>query len=462
MPPFLLPDAPLPDLRAYRDAGGGAGLDAARKLGPAATVDEVRASGLRGRGGGGFPTGAKWQGVVSARGDQKYVVCNAAEGEPGTFKDRTLIRRNPYQLIEGVAITALAIGAQEAFICLKASFTAELDRLTRALAEMHEEGLAGDVPIRLVPGPEEYLFGEEKAMLEVIEGKDPLPRLFPPYIQGLFSSAPQMGWTSAERRGRQETNPTVANNAETLSNVPHILVHGADWFRTMGTPASPGTIVCTVVGDVVDPSVVEVDLGTSLETLIEYGAGGALPGRVLKAAFSGVANPVIPFDQFATPLTYEDLLAIGSGLGAAGFIVFDDSACMVEVARLFSRFLYVESCGQCPPCKQGSGEITAALERIEAGGGTDADVELMGSWFRKVTDGARCYLATEEREVISSILRTFPEEFAEHLDVGRCPRPRDLPLPKIVDLEAGRVVYDERQYRKQPDWSYAEAPSPTT
>ena len=458
---FLLPEQPVGALDAWLALGGGDGLRAARRLGREGTVDELRASGLRGRGGGGFPTGAKWAGVAGGRGTHRYVVANAAEGEPGTFKDRRLIRDNPYQLVEGVAIAAFAVGATEAFIGLKAGFTTEIDGLSRALAEMTAAGLAGDVPIQLVPGPEEYLLGEEKALLEVIEGKDPLPRLLPPYLHGLFSTAPQMGWISAPlesgHRGPHESNPTLVNNAETLSNVPWILARGPEWFRTMGTPSSPGTLVATVVGDVAHPVVTEVEMGTRLSALLDGPAGGPLPGRTWKAAFSGVANPVIDPSRFGLPMTYEDFAAQGSGLGAAGFIVYDDSTCLVEVARLFSRFLAVESCGQCPPCKLGSAEITDRLERIERGDGTDADINSIGSWLGKVTDGARCYLATEEREVVSSILRCYPEDFAEHLETGRCPRPRDLHLPKVVDLEDGRVSYDESQSRKRPDWTYAPA-----
>ena len=461
---FLLPDAPVETLGAYLDAGGGAGLDAARKLGADGTIDELRASGLRGRGGGGFPTGAKWRGVASSPGTHRYVVCNAAEGEPGTFKDRRLIRQNPYQLVEGIAIAAFAVGAAEAFIGLKARFTAEIEALTRALGEMGGAGLAGDVPVRIVPGPDEYLLGEEKALLEVIEGKDPLPRLLPPYQHGLFSTAPQMGWTPAGLRAghrhADESNPTLVNNAETLSNVPHILARGPAWFRTMGTPSSPGTIVATAVGDVSRPVVAEVEMGTPLAVFLDETAGGPPPGRTFKAAFSGVANPVIPASRFRMPLTYEDFSACGTGLGAAGFIVLDDTACIVEAARVFSRFLHVESCGQCPPCKLGSAEITERLERIQGGTGTDDDVEVIGSWLGKVTDGARCYLATEERDVVSSLLRTFPEEFAEHLETGRCPRPRPVPLGKIDDLALdGRVVWDEAQARKRPDWTY-EDPAP--
>jgi NADH:ubiquinone oxidoreductase subunit F (NADH-binding) len=459
---FLLPDRPLDSLDDWLALGGGDGLKAAQRLGQEGTIDELRASGLRGRGGGGFPTGAKWAGVAAGRGTHRYVVANAAEGEPGTFKDRALMRANPYQLVEGVAIAAFAIGATEAFIGLKASFTTEIDRLQRALTDLTAADLAGDVPIRLVPGPEEYLLGEEKALLEVIEGKDPLPRLLPPYLHGLFSTAPQMGWIpAAVEPGHpepHESNPTLVNNAETLSNVPWILARGPEWFRTMGTPSSPGTVVATVVGDVARPVVTEVEMGTRLSALLNGPAGGPLPDRTWKAVFSGVANPVIDPSRFDLPMTYEDFSAHGTGLGAAGFIVYDDSACMVNVARVFSQFLAVESCGQCPPCKLGSAEITDRLERIEGGTGTDDDISTIGSWLGKVTDGARCYLATEERDVVSSILRCYPEEFAEHLETGRCPRPRDLLVPKVVDIdEDGRVTYDASQARKRPDWTYAPA-----
>ena len=436
MEPFLVPDPPVETLEAWLTVGGGEGLAAARQLGAAATIDEIDASGLRGRGGGGFPTGAKWQSVAGGTGTEKYVVANGAEGEPGSFKDRAIMAANPYQVIEGLAIAAFAIGAREAFLAIKATFVPQRDALRRALAEMQETGLAGDVPITLVEGPEDYLFGEEKALLEVIEGRDALPRLLPPYLHGLFATAPQMGWSATDLRaghaGRHESNPTLVNNVETLANVGPILRRGPGWFRTMGTAASPGSIVATVVGDVVDPGVVEVEMGTPLDVLIDHGAGGPHPGRQVKAVFSGVANPVIVAAQLGTRLTYEHMSAIRSGLGSAGFIVFDDTACMVEVARLMSNFLAVESCGQCRPCKAGSTEITDRLFRIEGGAGTDDDIATIGSWLRQVTDGARCYLATEEQELVSSLLRCFPEEFAAHLDDAACPLPRDIPFPPIL------------------------------
>jgi NADH-quinone oxidoreductase subunit F len=213
-------------------------------------------------------------------------------------------------------------------------------------------------------------------------------------------------------------------------------------------------MVCTVVGDVLSPGVTELELGTPLREVIDAAGGGPAAGRSIKAVFSGVANPVVMGDQLDVPLSWEDFEAIGSGMGSAGFIVYDDTACMVGVARTFSRFLYVESCGQCPPCKLGSRAITERLEWLEDGSGTEADVAEIISWLSRVTDGNRCYLPVEERLVVESILRAFPDEVAEHLGMSGCPRPRHLPIPKLVDLRDGMAVYDERQEHKLPAWTY--------
>jgi NADH-quinone oxidoreductase subunit F len=460
MPSFLLPPKPIESLDEYLATDtGGVGLRRAVDIGRQATIDEIAASGLRGRGGAGFPTGRKWASVAGQPGTHHYIVCNAAEGEPGTFKDRALLRANPYQLVEGLTIAGFAVGAVEAFIGLKAGFEREIERVTQAVAEMQDAGFCTDCSVTIVRGPDEYLFGEEKALLEVIEGGAPLPRLLPPHEHGLFATAPQLGWEAKDvepgHAGRHESNPTLVNNAETLSNVPHILARGAEWFRTMGTRDSPGNVVATVVGDVIAPDVGEVELGTPLRGVVDAVGAGLPPGRSVKAVFSGVANAVLTADQLDVPLTYEDMTAAGSGMGAAGFIVYDDTACMVEVARLFSRFLYVESCGQCPACKTGSGEITAHLERLEAGVGDATDLDEIRGWLDKVTDANRCYLAVEEQVVVASIIWSFLDEFAEHIDLGRCPRPRALPLPKLVDLTGGVAVYDANQSRKQPDWTYA-------
>ena len=456
--PFLTA-AEFPTLDTYLAAGGGKGLERARSLGPEQTAKEISLSRLRGRGGGGFPTGTKWTSVRNAAGSRRYAVCNAAEGEPATFKDRALMRVNPYQGIEGLAIAALAVGAEEAYLATKAKFTREHARLVEALEDMGAAGMLEDLTISVVAGPDEYLFGEEKALLEVIEGNEPLPRVLPPFQHGLFATGPQQGWQShpgaSPANAPPEPNPTLVNNWETLSNVPHILARGSEWFRRMGTEKSPGTLVCTVVGDVARPGVYEMEMGSPLSELLDV-AGGALPGRALKAAFSGVANRVIPAADFATPLTYEDMRAAGTGLGAGGFALYDDTACMVDVAAVLSGFLAVESCGQCPPCKRGSGDITAALERLRAGNADQADLDVVGARLRTVTDANRCYLGTEEQLLVSSILETFPEDFVEHLG-GACRLARRTHLvPKVEDIADGTVVYDERQARKRPDWTYAD------
>jgi NADH:ubiquinone oxidoreductase subunit F (NADH-binding) len=453
MPPFLLPEAPIRSLDEYlKTEVGGEGIKRAQEQGPAQTIGEITRSGLRGRGGGGFPTGRKWSSIAANEGT-RYLVVNGAEGEPGTFKDRALMRANPYQLVEGIVIAAFAIGAQEAFIGIKATFTQETERVTQAIEEMQRAGICSECKVTIVHGPEEYLFGEEKALLEVIEGKPPLPRLFPPYEHGLFATDIVTGWQPTE--GVPAPNPTLVNNVETLSNVPWIMARGAEWYRSMGTDQSSGNVVATVVGDVVGPDVGEVELGSSLQAVIDAVGSGVAPGRTVKAVFSGVANPVVT--DTSIPVSYEGFAAAGSGMGAAGFIVYDDTACMVEVARQFSRFLYVESCGQCTPCKQGSGEMTTRLERIEAGTGDVQDVGVLRYWIERVTDGNRCYLAVEERAIVASILQAFPEEFEEHIALGHCPRPRPIPLPLIADLGGGRVVYDDKHYRKQPDWTYLPA-----
>ena len=457
---FLLPPQPIATLDEYLATEfGGLGLKRAQEIGPEATRLEVLASGLRGRGGGGFITGRKWDTIAAGGDGRRFVVCNGAEGEPGTFKDRALMRANPYQLVEGVIIAAFAVGASEAFICVKERFDEERANVIRAVTELQGLGICRDCEITIVSGPDEYLYGEEKAMLEVIEGKAPLPRLLPPHEHGLFATAMATGWEGSAPIDdhRPASNPTLVNNVETLSNVPHILARGADWFRTMGTTDSTGTIVATVIGDVVAPDVGEVELGTLLGDVIDAVGSGVLPGRQVKAVLSGVANTVMTAAALRAPTSYEGLAAAGGGLGSAGFIVLDDTACMVQAALLCSRFLYVESCGQCPPCKSGSGEITRRLERLEAGVGSDDDVEVIASWLERVTDGNRCFLAVEERQVVASILQQFSDEVAEHIGLGRCPRPRQLPMWKLLDLRDGVATYDESFWLKQPDWTYVSA-----
>jgi NADH-quinone oxidoreductase subunit F len=434
------------DLAAHVRRGGGEALEIARTAGPGHVVSELNLSRLRGRGGGGFPTGRKWRGIREAGPGRRFAVCNAAEGEPGTFKDRALLRHDPYSVLEGLAIAAITVDAEAAYIATKESYRYEADRLRDAIEEMSALGWFGAMPVTLVRGPDEYLFGEEKALLEVIEGRDPLPRVLPPFQHGLFAT--DVG----------QANPTLVNNVETLANVPSILRLGAEWFRSMGTDRSPGTVIATVTGDVRTPLVVEIELGTSLRDLLAR-AGGPHPGRSIQLVLNGVANGVITESMLDLPIDHEDLADAGTGLGSVGFVVYDDTACAVEVARMVSRFLYVESCGQCRSCKFGCGEITRALDTLMAFDGSDRDVEVIGARLRSVTDQVRCYLATEEQIVVASFLQRFPEEFALHLE-GRCSAPayRHIQAPKIVDVQDGRVVWDDKQDRKQPDWTYADLP----
>ncbi|HEX7096860.1 MAG TPA: NADH-ubiquinone oxidoreductase-F iron-sulfur binding region domain-containing protein, partial [Acidimicrobiales bacterium] len=347
-----------------------------------------------------------------------------------------------------------AVGAREVYVATKRSFTRERDNLRRAALEMSGAGLLSELTVNIVEGPEEYLFGEEKALLEVIEGRDPLPRILPPWQHGLFATV-SMGWEAGSPRvgGLATANPTLVNNVETLIAATHILAKGATWYRSLGTAESPGTIVATVVGDVRRPGVREVELGTPFAELLEL-CGGPLEGRRFRAALSGVSNGVLVAADFDVPLTYEAMAARGSGLGAAGFVVYDDTADMVEVARELSRFLSVESCGQCPPCKEGSLGITAILTRIVANAGTDDDLGELNALLRTVTDANRCYLGTEEQQVVSSMMRAFPEDFAAHLE-GTVRRVRPAIVPLIEDIDDdGTVHYATRHTRKRPDWTY--------
>jgi NADH:ubiquinone oxidoreductase subunit F (NADH-binding) len=450
----VLPDRPYESLDDYLAAGGGRALAEARSNGADWVLDSIERAGLRGRGGAGFPTGRKWRTVATgdaSLGD-RYVVANGAEGEPGTYKDRPLMRANPYQVIEGVAVAATIVEAREAFIAVKASFTREIAVLERALQEMASAGLVSDAPITLVGGPEEYLFGEEKALLEVIEGNDPMPRWLPPYLHGLFATTPQEGWSASPEPHRETgtvgSNPTLVSNVETFAHVPLILTQGVDWYRAIGTSDTPGPLLSTVVGDVAHAGFAEIEPGASLREVIEHVGGGMQPGRSVKAVLSGVSNPVLTAASLDAPVSYQGLSAAGGGLGSAGFIVYDDTRNMTDVARMVSRFLYVESCGQCRACKFGCGEITRRLEALS----DTLDIDVIGQRLRNITDQNRCFLGEEEQRVISSLLREFPDDFTAVLE-GRV-QPEPLPVPKIVDVHDGVADYDARQMSKQPEWTY--------
>ncbi len=449
---MLLSGERVESLEAYLAAGGLEGFQAADAAGPQGVIDELTESGLRGRGGAGFPVGVKWRSIAAggAAAGERFVVANGAEGEPGTFKDRAILRHNPYLLIEGLLIAARALGAERVFVALKSSFAAEAERVASAAGEFADAGVAPEVGIELVRGPDEYLFGEEKALLEVIEGEEPLPRLFPPYIYGLFTTSPQVGWSagsSLDDADRAGANPTLVNNVETLSTVPAIMARGSAWYRSIGSVESPGSLVCTVSGDTVRHGVGEFEMGTPLSVVIDELGGGMPAGRSVKYVLSGVSNPVIRADYLDVPLTYEAMEAVGAGLGTGGFIVFDDRTDPVELAWAVSRFLSVESCGQCPACKLGTGRITELLatDSPEIGSAVVAEVSAR---LANVTDASRCFLPAQEQRLVASLV---PD-----MRISGLRRPaRGLLVTKIVDLVDGRFVLDDSQARKQPDWTYA-------
>ncbi len=442
----LVPDEPVTSLDEYLSRGGGRALAKALTLPPEEIIGAVKESGLRGRGGAGFPTALKWQGLRSAPGI-KYLCVNFAEGEPSTYKDRWLVRHNPYQLLEGVAIAAYAVGVVAVYIAVKEIFTREIANIRRALAEMTEADMLGYIPINVVLGPDSYLFGEEKALLEVVEGKEPAPRILPPYQQGLFFTP-------------HSDNPTLVNNVETMFNIPLIVRYGPQWWRSVGPERSPGTMVFTLCGDVQRPGMYELPLGTPLRDLLYTYGGGPREGRSIKCVVSGCSMPVITPDMFDTPLDFDSMAKAGTGLGSAAYSVWDDTTCIVQLAYRFSRFLHVESCDQCNACKLHSQEITNLLWKIETGRGTDDDVADIVDRTLWVTDANRCFLPQAESALTRSFVVSFLDEFAEHLAAGGCPRPRPVMVPKIIDFDeaTGTFTYDAKLQRKLPNWTYAPEP----
>jgi NADH-quinone oxidoreductase subunit F len=461
MPPHsrVLDPAPVRTLDDYLQGGGGKALDLARKAEPEGVIGALEASGLRGRGGAGFPTGTKWRTVFDSLSDvlRATVVVNAAEGEPGTFKDRAILRANPYRVLEGALVAATVMGGDTVIVALKASFTTEVARVRAAIAEIQEAGWAEGVELVVVEGPSHYLYGEETALLEVIAGRNPFPRIAPPFRHGVDELGPDTKSAADERMASPTDDtvaaPTLVNNVETMANVPGIVVEGPDWFRSVGTEKSPGTIVCTITGRTVRHGVGEFPMGTPLREVVETLGGGVRSGEQVTAVLSGVANALLPGHLLDTPVTYEDLEEAGAGIGSAGFIVFDGTNDLVAVAAGVSRFLSVESCGQCTPCKQDGLTITWLLERMGRGEAVAVDLDSLRDRLSTVTDEARCYLATQHQRVVESVLRLFPEAVQAHVDLQAGAVEPELIAP-IVDIEDGVATLDEAHAGKQPDWTH--------
>jgi NADH:ubiquinone oxidoreductase subunit F (NADH-binding) len=462
----ILPAQPFARLQDYLDAGGGRALDAARRVAQDTLIAEVEASGLRGRGGAGFPTGTKWRTVAANRAPDlpTTVVVNAAEGEPGTYKDRALLRADPYAVLEGALVAAVAVGGHEVVVALKAREPVEHGRVAGAIDEMRAAGLLGDVEVRVATGPDEYLFGEETALLEVVAGRPPLPRIAPPYRRGVVevvehdddvdSGSGLAAHVEMAGPGPETVAPpALVDNVETLANVAHIVAEGAAWFRELGTPDSPGTIVCTVTGDVPHPGVGEVPLGTTVRAAIEAIGGRPAASRPVKAVLNGVSAAPLPPALLDTPLTYEDMAGVGSGLGTASLIVVGEGTDMTAVAAGAARFLAVESCGQCTPCKADGLAIADTLDRLCTGNGDQHDLDTVTSALATVADGARCNLASQQQVVVGQILAGWDDEV-----VRRATGPADAVAPMLIaevtGLADGEVTYDEGRRTKQPDWTY--------
>jgi NADH-quinone oxidoreductase subunit F len=466
----VLPAEPYRTLAAYQQAGGGAGLDAARAVEPAVVVAEVDASGLRGRGGAGFPTGRKWTTVVANRSAAipTTVVVNGAEGEPGTFKDRTILTRNPYAVLEGALIAAHAVGADRVIVAVKAG-AVSVERLRAACREVAAAGWQAGVDIEVFEGPDAYLYGEETALLEALDGRAPLPRLAPPYRRGVdevlepgadidsysgLSAEVELAGPSSEATAP----PALVDNVETLANVPGIIANGAAWFRSVGTEASPGTIVCTISGTTVEAGVAEIALGTTLREAIEEIGGGLPRGRRVGAVLAGVSNALLPASALDTPLTYEAMAEAGGGLGSAGYVVVAEDEDLASVVAGASRFLAVESCGQCTPCKQDGRVMSELLARLAASAADEHDLDELRSRVDTVTDGARCSLATQHQAIVTSFLAGWPDAVAVHLD-GRAEGVGPTLVAELVDITDGVANLDLRQADKQPDWTHDEIDS---
>jgi NADH:ubiquinone oxidoreductase subunit F (NADH-binding) len=462
----VLHPVPLNSFAEYRKAHGGDGLRAAVERGPDAIISEVAASGLRGRGGAGFPTGRKWRTVRDNRSQilPATVVVNAAEGEPGTFKDRTILRNNPYAVVEGALIAALAVDADTIIVATKLSFEQEAERICAAIEDFRRAGWTGGLRLEVFQGPNEYLYGEETALLETVDGRYPLPRIAPPYRRGVDEIVTTAAAVSSgsglsarvEMAGPSEAlvaPPALVDNVETLGNIPRILARGAPWFRTVGTDESPGTIVCTVTGSVRRHGVGEFIMGTPLQEVIETLGEGPRPGRRIVGVQPGVSNGFIPAWRLDTPVSYEALARIGSGLGSGGFIVLDDADDLVAVAAGASRFLSIESCGQCTPCKLAGLRISALLAKLAGSQTTKADLAALEDYLKVVTDSARCSLATQQQTVVRHLLEHAHASVDAHLDGRAAPRPPML-IAELVDLRDGLAHVDEHHRNKQPDWSY--------
>ncbi len=381
---------------------------------PDEVIETILDSGLRGRGGGGFPTGLKWKLAKGNDADQKYVCCNADEGDPGAFMDRSILEGDPHVVLEAMAIAGYAIGATQGYIYIRAEYPIAVDRLNVAINQAREYGLLGknifgsdfsfDIELRLGAGA--FVCGEETALMTSIEGHRGEPRPRPPFpaVKGLFGK------------------PTILNNVETYANIPRIILEGADWFKSMGTEKSKGTKVFALGGKIKNTGLVEIPMGTTLREVVEEIGGGIPNGKKFKAAQTGgPSGGCIPAEHIDIPIDYDNLIAIGSMMGSGGLIVMDEDTCMVDIAKFFLEFTVDESCGKCTPCRIGTKRLLEMLDKITKGQATLEDIDKMEELCYYIKDNSLCGLGQTAPNPVLSTLKFFRDEYVAHVVDKKCP-----------------------------------------
>ena len=383
-------------------------------LNPVGVIDEVLASGLRGRGGGGFPTGRKWSFARGASGEKKYIICNGDEGDPGAFMDRSLMEGDPHRVLEGMMIAGYAIGADEGYIYVRAEYPLAVKRLRKAIADAQAIGLLGNnilgsnfsFKINLKEGAGAFVCGEETALIASIEGQRGMPKPRPPFpaVSGLWDC------------------PTIINNVETLANLAPIIINGGEWFKNYGTESSPGTKTFALAGQISHTGLVEVPMGTSLRKVVFDIGGGLLAGKTFKAVqIGGPSGGCLTEELLDTHLGYNELMEVGAMVGSGGLVVMGNDTCMVEVAKFFMSFVQNESCGKCVPCREGTKRMLELLTKITEGKGTQTDLDLLEELAPIVKDGSLCGLGKTAPNPVLTTLRYFRHEYEAHVNDQKCP-----------------------------------------
>ncbi len=398
----------------YIVANGYAALAKSLGQSPEEIIEEVSQSGLRGKGGAGFPTGYKWKLVRQEDGQEKYLICNADEGDPGAYMDRTIIESNPHQVLEGMAICAYACGANKAFVYVRAEYPLAIKIVTKAIQQAEELNLLGanilgsgfDLKVDVFQGSGAFVCGEETALIESIQGNRGMPRHRPPYPSecGLWG------------------HPTVTNNVKTLASVPAIIERSADWYRSIGTANSPGTAIFSVVGDVVHPGLVEIPMGVTLRTLIFDICGGIPNKKKFKAVqIGGPSGGCLSEEFLDTPIDFDSLTEAGAMMGSGGMVVMDEDSCVVDVARYFLEFTKKESCGKCTFCRIGTHHLLDILTRITKGDGRDTDIEHLEHLSEDIKKGSLCGLGKTAPNPVLTSIKYFRDEYQAHINEKRCP-----------------------------------------